>query len=61
MPRQSSLRVVLLQENVEYYQGIKRGREGRNDRRSVTATSLHSTHVLTAEYTTEWDFKQLFL
>lgn len=28
MPRQSSLRVVLLQENVEYYQGIKGGREG---------------------------------
>lgn len=26
MPRQSSLRVVLLQENVEYYQGIKGGR-----------------------------------
>lgn len=35
---------------------IKEGREGRNGRRSLTVTLLHSTHILTAEYTAAWGF-----
>lgn len=50
MPRQSSRRVVLLQGTRSL---SRKGREGRNDRRSLTVTLLHSTHILTAGYTTE--------